>query len=165
MVLTNYKCKKDDNVLHSMLEKCKKADRVIPNAIGGFGKYVKSNNKLKTIAIVSSVMAIPFVVAYFLSPAYSSFVDATVASTYSGAITGIKELCAFASANPVFTGVLTVMIVATIGALVYMNLDKANQIQKGFELLRDENPTSRMDEVNGAFGILEGKTTFSTRSC
>lgn len=63
------------------------------------------------------VVAVPLIAAYFLSPAYSDFVNTTAASTYAGMIAGGKGLYALAVANPVFTALLTATIVGAIGAL------------------------------------------------
>ncbi|MCM1002162.1 hypothetical protein [Wolbachia pipientis] len=163
MALTNYKYKEGDGVLHSISEGYKQDDWGIPGAIGGFGEYVK-NNKWKTAAVVGVVVAVPLMAAYFLSPAYAGFVNTTAASTYAGTMAGVKGLYALAAANPVFTGLLTTAIVVTIGTFIYMNLSKANQIEKACELLKDENPTSKIDELKEVFGISQEKTTAPTPS-
>ncbi|MCM1000733.1 MAG: hypothetical protein KTV72_00065 [Wolbachia endosymbiont of Melophagus ovinus] len=129
MALTKYEYKEGDSVFHAISEGYKQAEDYwgIPGAIGGLGEYAK-NNKWKTFAVVSVVVAVPLVAAYLLSPAYAGFVNTKAASTYAGMIAGGKGLYAFAAANPVFTGLLTAAIVATIVVFAYMNHSKANQI-------------------------------------
>ncbi|MDG7055238.1 MAG: hypothetical protein LJD31_01640 [Wolbachia endosymbiont of Menacanthus eurysternus] len=132
MALTNYKYKEGDSVFHAISEGYKNpADNhwKITGAAGGFGEHI-SNNKWKTLAVVSVVVAVPLVAAYLLSPAYASFVDTTAASTYAGMIAGGKGLYALAIANPVFTALLTAAIVVTVGTLIYMNHSKASQIKE-----------------------------------
>ncbi|MDR3132340.1 MAG: hypothetical protein LBU02_04590 [Rickettsiales bacterium] len=132
MALTNYKYQEGHGVFHAISEGYKNpADNhwKITGAAGGFGEYAK-NNKWKTAAVVSMVVTIPLVAAYFLSPAYSDFVNTTAASTYAGMIAGGKGLYALAVANPVFTALLTAAIVFTIGALIYTNCNKASQIKE-----------------------------------
>jgi hypothetical protein len=160
MALTNYTYKKGDGVFHSISEGYKNpVDNhwKITGAAGGFGEYV-INNKWKTAAVVGVVVAVPLIAAYFLSPAYAGFVNTTAGLTYADMIAGGKGLYAFAVANPVFTALLTAAIVGTIGALVYMNYSKANQIGEARELLKDEEPASKIDKLKKVFGISQEKT-------
>lgn len=173
MALTNYKYKEGDSVFHAISEGYKNpADNhwKITGAAGGFGEYV-SNNRLKTAAVVGVVVAVPLIAAYFLSPAYAGFVNTTAASTYAGMIAGGKGLYALAVANPVFTGLLTAAMLVTIVALIYRDRNKASQIkeqadkiEKACELLKDEKPASKIDELKKVFGISQEKTTAPTTS-
>ncbi|WCR58123.1 hypothetical protein [Wolbachia endosymbiont of Ctenocephalides felis wCfeJ] len=131
MALTNYQYKKGDSVFHSISKGYNQAEDFwgIPGAIGGLGEYTR-NNKWKTAAVVGVVVAVPLIAAYILSPVYAGFVNTTTQSAYAGMITGGKGLYALAVTNPVFTGLLAAAIVGTIGALIYMNYSKANQIRE-----------------------------------
>ncbi|MFP3035732.1 MAG: hypothetical protein ACEY3A_01685 [Wolbachia sp.] len=112
----------------------------------------------KVAAVVGVVVAVPLMAAYFLSPAYAGFVNTTAVSTYVSMIAGGKGLYALAVANPVFTGLLTAAIVFTIGALIYMNYSKANQIGEARKLLEGEKPESNLEKLKEVFGISQGKT-------
>lgn len=100
--------------------------------------------KTATVVVVTlSVVALT--AAYFMKPAFASYVNTTAESTYADLIVGSKRLYAFAVTNPVFAGLLAAAIVVTIGALIYMNCSKASQIGEIKE------------EILGGYGDNEGE--------
>jgi|GEM_PF-5653638 len=166
MTLTKYEYQEGHGVFHAISEGYKNpADNhwKITGAAGGFGEYAK-NNKWKTAAVVSVVVAVSLVAAYFLSPTYSGFVNTTAASTYAGMIAGGKGLYTLAVDNPVFTALLTAAIVGTIGALIYTNCNKASQIGEVRKLLEGEKPESNLEKLKEVFGLSKKKEESPTVS-
>lgn len=121
--------------------------------------------KTATVVVVTlSVVALT--AAYFMKPAFASYVNTTAKSTYADLIAGSKRLYAFAVTNPVFAGLLAAAIVVTIGALIYMNCSKASQIGEIKEEILDhygdnegelkvvgERGDTRLEEVEGVIPL------------
>ncbi|KJH40272.1 hypothetical protein DICVIV_13788 [Dictyocaulus viviparus] len=121
---------------------CNKALRCVTDYKGkrsgpllGKNRYVHRNANcyilsLKFIytAVVSVIVGVPLVAAYFLSPACANLVNTTATSAYAGMVAGGKGLYALAVTSPVFISLLTAAILVTISSLICINYSRAGQI-------------------------------------
>lgn len=103
------------------------------------------------IALVTSLTA-----AYFLSPAYATFVGTVGTKAATLVSPAITAMSVFAVAHPL---IASLVIVAAVAALItapvyaYMNSSKANQIEKAGKLLNGEKPENQLDEIKQVLGL------------
>ncbi|WP_149168631.1 hypothetical protein [Wolbachia endosymbiont of Chrysomya megacephala] len=106
------------------------------------------------IALVTSLTA-----AYFLSPAYATFVGTVGTKAATLVSPAITAMSAFAVAHPL---IASLVIVAAVAALItapvyaYMNSSKANQIEKAGKLLNCEQPQTQLDKIKQVLGVQKG---------
>ncbi|BET36927.1 hypothetical protein [Wolbachia pipientis] len=106
------------------------------------------------IALVTSLTA-----AYFLSPAYATFVGTVGTKAATLVSPAITAMSAFAVAHPL---IASLVIVAAVAALItapvyaYMNSSKANQIEKAGKLLNGEQPQTQLDKIKQVLGVQKG---------
>lgn len=158
MVLTNYKYQSGDSFPHAIAKGYKEAEKYwgIPGAANGAGQYAMHNKgRTGAIALVTlSVVALT--AAYFLSPAYATFVGKVgtkAATLVSPAITAMSE---FAVAHPLIASLVVLAAVAAlITAPIYgcLNSSKASQIGKAGELLNSEEPQTQLEQIREVLGI------------
>ncbi|MGL9726632.1 MAG: hypothetical protein ACR5KV_09210, partial [Wolbachia sp.] len=80
MSLTNYEYRNRDSFPHAIAEGYKEAKKYwgIPGAASGTAQYAKHNYG-KTATVIGVILAASLTTAYFLSPAYATFIGASVA--------------------------------------------------------------------------------------
>jgi len=134
MVLTNYKYQSGDSFPHAIAEGYKEAEKYwgIPGAANGAGQYAMHNKgRTGAIALVTlSVVALT--AAYFLSPAYATFVGTVGTKAATLVSPAITAMSAFAVAHPLVASLVVLAAVAALIAapvLAYKNGSKSEEIK------------------------------------
>ncbi|QKX03151.1 hypothetical protein GOY07_03115 [Wolbachia endosymbiont of Litomosoides sigmodontis] len=119
-------------------------------------QYVCHHPYKTTAIVLGALSVVTLTAACFLNPAHTAFIGiaGTKISTFiSPAIAGLS---AFAVTHPVVASlIIAASVVALIAAPIcaWMNSSKTSQIEKARELLKDEKPASKVDELKEIFRI------------
>lgn len=114
-------------------------------------------NPYKTAATFVAIAAVAsLTAAYFLSPAYATFVGTVGTKAATLVSPAITAMSAFAVAHPLVASLVVLAAVAAlIAAPIYgcLNSIKASQIGKAGELLNGEKPESKLEEIKQVLGV------------
>ncbi|NUY39215.1 hypothetical protein GO684_00430 [Wolbachia endosymbiont of Litomosoides brasiliensis] len=119
-------------------------------------QYVCHHPYKTTAVILGTLSVVALTAACFLSPAYAAFIGTAgtkIATFISPAIAGLS---AFTVTHPLVASlIVAASVVALIAAPIcaWMSSSKASQIEKARELLKDEKPASKVDELKEIFKI------------
>lgn len=117
---------------------------------------VKENPRKTAVTFVAIALVTSLTAAYFLSPAYATFVGTVGTKAATLVSPAITAMSAFAVAHPL---VASLVVLAAVAALItapvyaYMNSSKANQIEKAGKLLNGEQPETQLDEIKQVLGV------------